>query len=78
MLPRTVGVQDDEDWRHFWSGPGLAADPNKFVYGFYRRSAAATEETAPDGAFHGHILFDQWYYEVRGGGIVRPHFVRRE
>lgn len=66
-----------EDWEVYSAGVERAADPAEWTYQWYlaRRSA---DPTPDDLTFYDHPLFGCFYYVVRDGTIIRPHFIQNE
>ena len=73
-LPTALGLDDAARAEEF--GARLAReDPLDVAWDIYsRRHPQEWEELGEE--FHGHRLFGCFYYEVRGGGVVRPHLVK--
>lgn len=64
-----------EEWGVYLQGLKTAENETDWTYAFYlpRRGP---EITAEKTTFHGHLLFGCFYFELRDGHIIRPHFIK--
>lgn len=66
-----------DDWAQYIAGLEQASDPTAWTYQWYldRRDL----EPAPtDTEFYGHPLFGCFYYNIRDGIVIRPHFIKND
>lgn len=79
-LPKSLGIGEPFDetnarWGDFMAQ--LRASPQRaaFMHQFYAERIGPDPRRG-DATFHGHRLFGPFYYEMRVGGVVRPHVAK--
>jgi len=79
-LPRSLGIgepfdESNEKWREFMAGLLAAGDHPGYAQGYYAKRVGPDPQLG-DPSFHGHRLFGPFYYELRAGGVIRPHVAK--
>ena len=66
-----------DDWAHYIAGLEQASDPTTWTYHWYL-DRCEPEPMPTDTHYYGQPLFGCFYYYVREGTVIRPHFTKND